>query len=230
MAAGGSAPEFFTSLIGTFTGSDVGTGTIIGSAVFNVLFVIGACALVSKQPLELTWFPLARDSIFYAVSLVFVTVFFLDGKVMWYEALCLFLVYVAYVTFMAFNMRIEAASRPAARWPAPPPGAAQEPPGEGGAGAWAEIRDDPEEPAGWLGAVAVLVMLQGSTEPRKTGPQLTRSDSDSRCMESQKRRTSSGTTLISASIPRMRRRMTWWPSAVVAASPSTAAAADPSRR
>lgn len=35
MAAGGSAPELFTSLIGTFSGSDVGFGTIVGSAVFN---------------------------------------------------------------------------------------------------------------------------------------------------------------------------------------------------
>ena len=61
MAAGGSAPELFTSLIGKlknsifdlFLGvfvsqSDVGIGTIVGSAVFNVLFVIGMCAIFSK--------------------------------------------------------------------------------------------------------------------------------------------------------------------------------------
>ena len=61
MAAGGSAPEFFTSLIGKFKNSsfdlflgvfvsqsDVGIGTIVGSAVFNVLFVIGMCAIFSK--------------------------------------------------------------------------------------------------------------------------------------------------------------------------------------
>ena len=28
--------------------SDVGVGTIVGSAVFNVLFVIGMCAMFSK--------------------------------------------------------------------------------------------------------------------------------------------------------------------------------------
>merc|ERR1719372_14532 len=71
MAAGGSAPEFFTSLIGAvLVESDIGTGTIIGSAVFNVLFVIGACAIAAPEPLQLTWFPLARDSVFYAVDLV----------------------------------------------------------------------------------------------------------------------------------------------------------------
>lgn len=49
MAAGGSAPELFTSFLGVFVaGSDVGFGTIVGSAVFNVLFVIGMCAIYSK--------------------------------------------------------------------------------------------------------------------------------------------------------------------------------------
>merc|ERR1719387_286640 len=71
MAAGGSAPEFFTSLIGSvLVESDIGTGTIIGSAVFNVLFVIGACTVVAPEPLHLTWFPLARDCCFYAVDLM----------------------------------------------------------------------------------------------------------------------------------------------------------------
>jgi Ca2+/Na+ antiporter len=47
MAAGGSAPELFTSLVATFLRSDIGFGAIVGSAVFNVLFVIGVCAVVS---------------------------------------------------------------------------------------------------------------------------------------------------------------------------------------
>jgi sodium/potassium/calcium exchanger 2 len=43
MAAGGSAPELFTNLVGTFIArNNVGFGTVIGSAVFNVLFVIAA--------------------------------------------------------------------------------------------------------------------------------------------------------------------------------------------
>ena len=31
------------------TKGDIGTGTILGSAVFNVLFVIGVCGLFSGQ-------------------------------------------------------------------------------------------------------------------------------------------------------------------------------------
>lgn len=76
MAAGGSAPELFTSLIGTFQQSSVGFGTIVGSAVFNVLFVIGMCALFSRETLQLTWWPLARDCSYYALSLLVLAVFF----------------------------------------------------------------------------------------------------------------------------------------------------------
>jgi len=76
MAAGGSAPELFTSFIGTFRQSDIGFGTIVGSAVFNVLFVIGVCALAVEEPLQLTWWPLARDCIYYSMSLIILSVFF----------------------------------------------------------------------------------------------------------------------------------------------------------
>ncbi|XP_016411502.1 sodium/potassium/calcium exchanger 3-like [Sinocyclocheilus rhinocerous] len=50
MAAGSSAPELFTSLIGVFiTKGDVGVGTIVGSAVFNILVIIGVCGIFARQ-------------------------------------------------------------------------------------------------------------------------------------------------------------------------------------
>ena len=56
MAAGGSAPELFTSIIGVFIAqNDVGIGTIVGSAVFNILFVIAACAFAAKEALRYTF-------------------------------------------------------------------------------------------------------------------------------------------------------------------------------
>ena len=46
MAAGSSAPEVFISLIAVFVSEgDAGIGAIVGSAVFNILFVIGICGL-----------------------------------------------------------------------------------------------------------------------------------------------------------------------------------------
>uniref|UniRef100_A0A672YZK5 Solute carrier family 24 member 6a n=1 Tax=Sphaeramia orbicularis TaxID=375764 RepID=A0A672YZK5_9TELE len=59
MAAGSSAPELFTSLIGVFiTKGDVGVGTIVGSAVFNILVIIGICGIFAGQPISLSWWPL----------------------------------------------------------------------------------------------------------------------------------------------------------------------------
>lgn len=64
-----------------FLHSDVGFSTIVGSAVFNVLFVIGICALFAGQVLELTWYPLTRDSICYTINLLVLVSFIYDQKV-----------------------------------------------------------------------------------------------------------------------------------------------------
>ncbi|XP_029936026.1 sodium/potassium/calcium exchanger 1-like isoform X1 [Myripristis murdjan] len=110
MAAGGSAPELFTSLIGVFIAhSNVGIGTIVGSAVFNILFVIGMCAIFSKEMLHLTWWPLFRDVSFYILDLILLITFFLDNFIMWWESIILVLAYLLYVSFMKFNITIEQA-------------------------------------------------------------------------------------------------------------------------
>ncbi|XP_014365899.1 sodium/potassium/calcium exchanger Nckx30C [Papilio machaon] len=110
MAAGGSAPELFTSIIGVFVSfDDVGIGTIVGSAVFNILFVIGACALFSRTTLSLTWWPLFRDCTFYSISLLVLIYCFRDSMIYWQEALVLFSLYGAYVMFMRWNQPVERA-------------------------------------------------------------------------------------------------------------------------
>ena len=93
MAAGGSAPELSTSVVGVFISqSDVGLGTIIGSAVFNVLFVIACCAFVAPN-LHLHWYPLARDASYYCFSIFVLITFIYDKRVDWWEALVLLLLY-----------------------------------------------------------------------------------------------------------------------------------------
>jgi len=109
MAAGGSAPELFTNIFATFEESDAGFGTIIGSAVFNVLFVIGMCAMFSKECLNLTWWPLARDCIFYTVGLCVVAVFIgvsTPNAIVLWEALILFGMYFLYILLMYKNQNL----------------------------------------------------------------------------------------------------------------------------
>lgn len=80
MAAGGSAPELFAALIGLFIShSNVGIGTIVGSASFNILFVISMCTMFSATALHITWWPLFRDVSFYMLDLGLVIYFFM-GK------------------------------------------------------------------------------------------------------------------------------------------------------
>ncbi|XP_064613836.1 sodium/potassium/calcium exchanger 4-like [Liolophura sinensis] len=109
MAAGSSAPELFTSVIGMFrTRSDVGIGTIVGSAVFNILFIISLCALFSGMVVYLTWWPMTRDCLFYLISIITLIVVMNDELVHWYEALVMLVLYVLYITIMYFNRRLEA--------------------------------------------------------------------------------------------------------------------------
>ncbi|KAJ1423396.1 Sodium/calcium exchanger protein-domain-containing protein [Ochromonadaceae sp. CCMP2298] len=113
MAAGGSAPELATSMIGTFTGSDIGFGTIVGSAVFNVLFVIAMCVLYTPEhlaPLQLTWWPLFRDCCCYVITLITLTIFFgvtSPGKIELWEAILQFLLYLVYCVIMAYNTQLQ---------------------------------------------------------------------------------------------------------------------------
>ncbi|XP_023659416.1 sodium/potassium/calcium exchanger 3-like isoform X1 [Paramormyrops kingsleyae] len=107
MAAGSSAPELFTSLIGVFiTKGDVGVGTIIGSAVFNILVIIGICGVFTYRTISLTWWPLFRDSLFYLFSVVALILVVYDGRVVWWESVLLVTMYGFYILIMKFNSRI----------------------------------------------------------------------------------------------------------------------------
>ncbi|XP_061664314.1 sodium/potassium/calcium exchanger 2-like isoform X5 [Syngnathoides biaculeatus] len=82
MAAGGSAPELFTSIIGVFISH-------------------------SNEILNLTWWPLFRDVSFYILDLVLLIVFFLDNIISVWESVTLLSGYAAYVVFMKFNGTVE---------------------------------------------------------------------------------------------------------------------------
>src|SRR5680860_1690473 len=70
MAVGSSAPELFVSIIALFKPGQeaLGAGTIVGSALFNVLVIIGASAMVRKA--FIAWQPIVRDLSFYTLSII----------------------------------------------------------------------------------------------------------------------------------------------------------------
>ncbi|XP_070589724.1 sodium/potassium/calcium exchanger 4 [Erythrolamprus reginae] len=108
MAAGSSTPELFASVIGVFiTHGDVGVGTIVGSAVFNILCIIGVCGIFAGQVVRLTWWSVCRDSAYYTLSVVVLIVFIYDEKIVWWESLILIIMYFFYILIMKFNMKLQ---------------------------------------------------------------------------------------------------------------------------
>jgi K+-dependent Na+/Ca+ exchanger-like protein len=104
MAAGSSAPELFTSLMGVFAvKNDVGVGTIVGSAVFNLCCIIGGTAVFTPGVLVLDWKPITRDTIFYGISIAAMIYVLQDGTVTTEEAASLVACYFIYVLCMYFN-------------------------------------------------------------------------------------------------------------------------------
>ncbi|XP_070543589.1 sodium/potassium/calcium exchanger 5-like isoform X2 [Ptychodera flava] len=107
MAAGSSAPELFTSVIGVFiTKDDVGIGTIVGSAVFNLLCILALCGLLAGMVIELSWWPLLRDTTYYLISIIALATVMADEIVHWYEAASLLVLYIIYIVVMYFNERL----------------------------------------------------------------------------------------------------------------------------
>lgn len=108
MAAGTSSPEFFANIMGTFiTESDLGIGTILGSAVFNIFGVIAVCGLFSGRTIPIDWYPISRDCFIYGVTVIVLIIVVGDGVVYWYESLAMIIGYLIYILLMYFNSNIE---------------------------------------------------------------------------------------------------------------------------
>ena len=107
MAAGSSAPELASSamsLINSGTDNALGVGTIVGSAVFNILVIIGGTVIFAGQTLKLDWKPLARDCSFYFAAIVGIVATFNGGRVNWWEGLIYVFLYCLYIAFMWKNV------------------------------------------------------------------------------------------------------------------------------
>ena len=101
MAIGSSAPEFFTALIAlTKIGSEqVGAGTIVGSAIFNILVIVGMSSIVATA--YLNWKPVIRDLLFYLISILILLWTFADGIITWQESLMYLVGYAGYVLILS---------------------------------------------------------------------------------------------------------------------------------
>lgn len=108
MAAGSSMPTMFISVTSVFLDEgDIGLGTIIGSTMFNILFITGICGIATSIAVNLKPYAIIRDSVCYVIYLIFLLLAMYDGMIYWYEALVVSLLYGVYVVIMYHNTALE---------------------------------------------------------------------------------------------------------------------------
>ncbi|CAH0716097.1 unnamed protein product, partial [Brenthis ino] len=107
MSVATSCPEFFVNVISTFlTQSDMGIGTIVGSAIFNVLGVAAIGSLAAVSPIAIERGPVTRDVLIYMINVGVLVAIVWDGLVVWYEALVLGILYICYFIIMFNSMKL----------------------------------------------------------------------------------------------------------------------------
>ncbi|XP_026730180.1 sodium/potassium/calcium exchanger 4-like [Trichoplusia ni] len=107
MSVATSCPEFFVNVISTFlTESDMGIGTIVGSAIFNALGVAAIGSLAAITPIKIESRPVTRDVVIYMINVGVLVAFVWDGQIDWYEALVLGILYILYFIIMFNSMRM----------------------------------------------------------------------------------------------------------------------------
>ncbi|KAL4717500.1 hypothetical protein ACJJTC_000649 [Scirpophaga incertulas] len=107
MSVATSCPEFFVNVISTFlTESTMGIGTIVGSALFNILGVAAVGSIAAIKPISLESGPVTRDVIMYMINVSVLVAIVWDGQIDWKEAVVLGVMYVLYFVFMFNSVRI----------------------------------------------------------------------------------------------------------------------------
>ncbi len=102
MAMGSSAPELAIAIFALFAAgganSDVGIGTIVGSAIFNILVITGVSAVAN--PAHISWKVITRDILMYSVGVGMLLFTIFDGAVTLIEAVSYLLVYAVYLLIL----------------------------------------------------------------------------------------------------------------------------------
>lgn len=124
VAFGTSSPEMAVSVSAVRSGaSDIAIGNVVGSNVFNILLIVGVCALV--LPLVISW-RLVRLEVPLMIAIsVLLWVFVRDGEIARWEAAILFAGVIGYTVWAIRASRKESAaaqemSAPGAEPPAVP--------------------------------------------------------------------------------------------------------------
>lgn len=109
VAFGTSSPELAVSIQAGLAGkSDIAIGNVIGSNIFNILFILGACALIS--PLIVAVQLIRREVPFMIAVSLLLAVLALDSTIGWSDGLLLFSLLLGYIVWSIYASRKESAA------------------------------------------------------------------------------------------------------------------------
>lgn len=106
VAFGTSSPELVVSLKASLTGqADLAVANVVGSNIFNILFILGACAAFA--PLVVSSQLVRLDVPIMIGSAVLMLLFSLNGNIGFWEGAALFSILVIYTIFLIYKSRKE---------------------------------------------------------------------------------------------------------------------------
>lgn len=99
VAIGTSLPELCTSLVALLKGeNDIAVGNVIGSNIFNILFILGATSLINPMFINIES---VIDLMILVVASIILLIFgFDDLKLKKKEGICMLLFYIAYCVYI----------------------------------------------------------------------------------------------------------------------------------
>lgn len=111
VAFGTSAPEMAVSIKAAWLNqADIALGNVVGSNIFNILFIVGACAVI--LPLVVHVAIIRFDVPIMVVAAVVTWLFSLDGKISRIDGIICVLGLIAFTVFAVIRGRRESASAP----------------------------------------------------------------------------------------------------------------------
>ncbi len=108
VAFGTSSPELAVSIQAGLAGkSDIAIGNVVGSNIFNILFILGACAVIS--PLIVAVQLIRREVPFMIAVSLLLAGLALDGNISWLDGALLFGLLIGYTVWSIYASRKESA-------------------------------------------------------------------------------------------------------------------------
>ena len=108
VAIGTSSPEIAVSVGAVLSGTtDIAVGNVVGSNIFNVLVVLGMCAVIT--PMVVHSQVIRQEVPIMIGASVVLAVMVLDGRLGRFESLLLLVLLVAYLVFVVLQSRAEVA-------------------------------------------------------------------------------------------------------------------------